>query len=98
MELPAKQHCRLGQFCPIVLGAEYLSYVKSIETHGSAFLTLNILCELFLLSRTGKLMVANLDSFINFNQFLVLQQSVKATVLFFTPIYLKNGIKQIGVF
>ena len=27
----------------IVLGAEYLSYVKSIETHAHAFLTLNIL-------------------------------------------------------
>ena len=27
----------------IVLGAEYLSYVKSIETHAWAFLTLNIL-------------------------------------------------------
>jgi hypothetical protein len=26
-----------------VLGAENLSYVKSIETHGRAFLTLNIL-------------------------------------------------------
>ena len=28
----------------IFLGAEYLSYVKSIETHARAFLTLNILC------------------------------------------------------
>jgi hypothetical protein len=27
----------------IVLGAEYLSYVKSIETHACGFLTLNIL-------------------------------------------------------
>ncbi len=27
----------------IVLGAKYLSYVKSIETHARAFLTLNIL-------------------------------------------------------
>ena len=27
----------------IVLGAEYLSYMKSIETHARAFLTLNIL-------------------------------------------------------
>ena len=27
----------------IVFGAEYLSYVKSIETHARAFLTLNIL-------------------------------------------------------
>ena len=27
----------------IVLGAEYLSYVKSIETHACAFLPLNIL-------------------------------------------------------
>ena len=27
----------------IVLGAEYLSYVKSIETHVRTFLTLNIL-------------------------------------------------------
>ena len=27
----------------IVLGAEYSSYVKSIETHARAFLTLNIL-------------------------------------------------------
>ena len=27
----------------IVLGAEYLSYSKSIETHARAFLTLNIL-------------------------------------------------------
>ena len=37
LELPAKQHCRFDQFGPIVLGAEYLSYMKSIETHGSAF-------------------------------------------------------------
>ena len=66
LELPAKQHCRFGQFGPngldwhhclagnsktaprififlIVLGAEYSSYVKSIETHACAFLTLNIL-------------------------------------------------------
>ena len=70
MELPAKQHCRFGQFGPIfevngldwqcclagssktaprififsiVLGAKYLFYVKSIETHARAFLTLNIL-------------------------------------------------------
>jgi hypothetical protein len=27
----------------IVLGAKYISYVKSIETHARAFLTLNIL-------------------------------------------------------
>ena len=27
----------------IVLGAEYLSYVKSIKTHARAFLTVNIL-------------------------------------------------------
>ena len=29
-------------FFSIVLGAEYLSYVKSIETHARAFLPLNI--------------------------------------------------------
>ena len=50
LELPAKQHCqtspfisKLGQIFSIVLGAQYLSYVKSIETHARAFLTLNIL-------------------------------------------------------
>ena len=29
----------------IVLGAEYLSYVKSIETHAGTFLTRNILSK-----------------------------------------------------
>ena len=43
LELPSKQHCRFGQFGPVLrLDAEYLSYVKSIETHASAFLPLNI--------------------------------------------------------
>jgi hypothetical protein len=54
----AKQHCRFGQFGPTLrfclagsfklpgfsfFQFEYLSYVKSIETHARAFLTLNIL-------------------------------------------------------
>ena len=51
MELPAKQHCFLAGsskttprifIFSIILGAEYSSYVKSIETHARAFLPLNI--------------------------------------------------------
>ena len=46
LELPAKQHCRFGQFGPIiVLGAENLSYMKFIETHARTFLALNILSK-----------------------------------------------------
>ena len=38
----------------IVLGAQCLSYLKSIETHGRAFLKLIILCEEFLIVYCSK--------------------------------------------
>ena len=40
LELPAKQHCRFGQLGPVLriaMGAEYLSYVKSIATFAPTF-------------------------------------------------------------
>ena len=52
LELPAKQHCCLvgsSKTAPrilifsIAMGADYTFYVKTIEFHARAFLTLNIL-------------------------------------------------------
>jgi hypothetical protein len=51
----------------IVLGAEYLSYVKSIETHARTFLTLNILS----IGTVGR----------NWNSNLILKNSCATNVL-----------------
>ena len=98
LELPAKQHCqsspftsKLGQISQIgsaififliVLGAEYLFYVKSIETHARAFLTINI---------------PSIGTVYWINQYLHIYNSKKSIIysLAFCPFSAKNSILRI---